>query len=84
MRDILKVGSSGRGPRRGANSFIRHCHADNRLHCELTGKGASMHFVVHLLQHILMIHFGSEDEGKIGRNNGHLDKEKFDTVKQAK
>ena len=74
-------GSDGSGG--GANDFVRHCHADNCLHCHLTGKGAGMHFG--MLQHVFMIHLCSEDKDKDGLNrSGHLLQEKFDTVKEAK
>ena len=76
-------GSDGSGG--GANDFVRHCHADNCLHCHLTGKGTAMHFVMHLLEHIFLMHLWCENKDKAWLNrSGHLLQEKFDTVKEAK
>jgi hypothetical protein len=59
---------------RRTNSLVRHCNADDCLHCQLTGEGTSMRFGVHFLKHVFMIHIRFELKCKVGRRRCHCSK----------
>ena len=77
---IHNIHGSSRREDRCTEGFVRHCNADHCLHCQLVGKSASMHFVMHLFENVLVIHILVEKEckGRRGRYS-HFGRQ-FDTA----
>ena len=77
---VHDIRCSSRRTLRCSEGFVRHCNADHCLHCQLVGKSASMHFVMHLFENVLVIHILVEKEckGRRGRYS-HFGRQ-FDTA----